>query len=79
MEADRRMSKEPDCARCGQVITCVQCHSSLFGAADNILLCEKCSDHEEAEIDKHGTNDLPVLLGTYTADTVYWPNEGSLY
>jgi len=65
------MGKSMQCAGCDASLTDyrgrgiqVICYSGIFGAA-NIPLCKKCSDHEEEEIDKMGTNDIPNLLKRY--------------
>jgi hypothetical protein len=43
------------------------CHSSIFGATQEDVLCEACSKVEEKQIDENGTNDLPQLLAIYVA------------
>ena len=39
--------------------------SSVFGS--DAIICESCSEYEEAEIDQTG-NDIPELLARYNAN-----------
>lgn len=52
------------CAGCGYSIEDeVQFDSCVYGSRH--LLCAICSAKEDCEMDKHGTNDLPMLLASY--------------
>ncbi len=43
----------------------VMCGSLVYGASEEIVLCKRCSQREDMEVEKHGTNDLPHLLKLY--------------
>jgi hypothetical protein len=55
------------CACCGYVFApkSMKSESSLLGGQGKEL-CLECSDTEENRIEAEGTNDLPLLLETYT-------------
>ena len=69
----------PRCMNCDCAIQQneLHCRSSLYGAPDGYL-CKSCSDHEEDEIEKAGTNAIPKLVGWYKVKKEYFePTEES--
>lgn len=65
------------CCRCGSRFPegpgPVHCYSGLYGANDDQVLCEPCSEHEERMMDENGTNDVPSLLSSYAKSSFIKP------
>ncbi len=58
------------CARCRKFVRDHECQgeSGLYSPNRGFMLCEKCFDDEDREIDAAGTNDLPDRLEEYRAN-----------
>lgn len=70
-----RKYRKPFCDGCGRFIDAISdrfhngteaVHSSMiYGVSHDVELCKRCSDFEQDEIDRVGTNDIPELRDRY--------------